>query len=229
MKLEEVRLYSRDLSAQRHFYCGVLGLPETGNAADTLMLALGSSRLVFKQAPAGWNGYYHFAFNIPNNQLAKAKTWVAARTTLLVDNIGADQFHSDNWDADQFYFLDPAGNILEFIARRSLANSTNAAAFSSGDILSVSEIGLAADDVPTTVRMLCAQLGVEVYANSFSDTFAAVGDAEGLLIIVKRERIWFPYTGLPAVLAPLELQVVVNDRRRQITGPPYLVSALAPA
>jgi catechol-2,3-dioxygenase len=213
MNIDELEILTPDLSGEHDFYSGVLGLPGLAITGDSLSVQVGSSRLTFGQAPGGWNGFYHFAFNIPENQFREAKSWVSRRAPLIRDSQGADEFHFESWNAHSLYFYDPAGNILELIARHNLDNGSEKP-FDPQSILSISEIGLASDDVPGTVRTLQEGLGIEIYDGPGSDTFTATGDEHGLLIVVKRSRIWFPETGKPAGLLPLAAVISTHMGKR---------------
>lgn len=159
-------------------------------------MQVGLSRLTFALA-GGDNGSpaQHFAFTIPRNRLAVAKEWLRERAAPLTQD-GQDEFSSASWRAQQVYFRDPAGNILELIARQTLAIDAESP-FDARQIVSVSEVGLPTDDVPGTVAALGATFGLAPYGEP-SDTFTAVGDHEGLLIVVRAGRHWFPTT-TPAV------------------------------
>jgi hypothetical protein len=64
-----------------------------------------------------------------------------------------------------------------------------------------------------------------VYRSSHSAEFAAMGDGHGLLILVKRGRVWFPETGVAADTYPVS--VVVSGPRGEmyrISGPPYEIT-----
>src|SRR5437588_4830670 len=152
MKIDEVELLSGDVAALRDFYAGVLRLP-TQLAQDTLSVQAGSSRLTFRPAPTRWDGFYHFAFNIPENQVWEAKAWVLSRVPLIRDQAGQDEFDFESWNAHSVYFRDPAGNILEFIVRHNLPNRADRP-FDERGILYISEIGIASEDVLETVHML---------------------------------------------------------------------------
>jgi catechol-2,3-dioxygenase len=205
MRIEEVELLTGDVAALRDFYAGVLKLP--AQLADgVLSVQAGRSRLTFKQAPAGWEGFYHFAFNIPENQLKEAKAWISSRVPLIRDQAGEDEFDFESWNAHSIYFRDPARNILEFIARHSLPNRSGEP-FDEEGVLSISEIGITSEDVLETVHMLEERLGIEVYDGPPSETFTAIGDENGLLIVVKRGRVWFPDTGQTADLYPVTVTV----------------------
>jgi catechol-2,3-dioxygenase len=198
MHLSEVRIPARDLAIVRPFYSEVLGLPIVADGPGSCTVQVGVSRLTFALVD-GDPGVQHFAFTIPRNQLAAGKGWLTGRAALLTQD-GDDEFSSALWQAQQVYFRDPAGNILELIARQTLDNAATAT-FDARQLLNVSEVGLPTTDVPGTVAALCREFGLAVYGDA-SDTFTAVGDANGLLIVVQAGRHWFPTTS-PAQDAPI--------------------------
>ena len=208
MHIDTLELLAPDLAALHAFYAATFGLPAE-QTADSLTIQVGGTRLTFAQAPAGWTERYHYAINIPENQFAAAKAWLAARVPLVTDADGTDTFFSTDWNADLCYYLDPAGNIGELIARHTLACASDAP-FGPASLLTVSEIGLPTPDVPATVADLTAHLGVATYGET-SDTFTPVGDEQGLFIVVRAGRIWFPDTGIPA--NPLPFTVTVRNAR----------------
>ena len=223
MRLLEVRVRTRDVNAQRAFYATTLGLPVSGDTADAVIVHAGASRLVFEAAHGdgdeGGDPLYHIAFTIPRNKLAAAKGWLAARTPLLTRD-GRDEFGAASWDAQQVYFRDPAGNIMELIARQTLPNDAPGA-FGPADLLCVSEIGLPVDDVPARAAALTAALGIAHY-KEHSDAFAPLGDAHGLFIVVAVGRPWLPTDDIHA--APAPTRVVVRGTRAdtyRVPGLPY--------
>ncbi|MDQ3930019.1 MAG: hypothetical protein M3328_12845 [Chloroflexota bacterium] len=204
MKIIEVNLHTHDLPGQQHFYRDVLQLP-TDASHVRLSVQAGSTQLAFTASPGNRELVYHFAFNIPQNRFEEARTWISQRVPLIKSSLGEDAFDFANWNAHACYFLDPSGNILELIARHTLSNDSDLP-FDGRSILNVSEIGIATDDVRSTVASL-QDLGIPIYDGANSDTFTAVGDEQGLLIVVKRGRIWFPDTGIPADSLPLRLSI----------------------
>lgn len=90
--------------------------------------------------------YYHFAFNIPANQFQEAKEWLKGKTTLLLED-GEDEADFSFWPAHACYFEDPAGNIVELIARYN-ENPNSESQFTVNSILNISEIGLIVKDAP---------------------------------------------------------------------------------
>ena len=202
MRIYRLDLWTTDLAALRPFYADLLQLPVLSATAAILSLQAGHTRLTFTPAPAGWHGRYHFAFNIAPDHFAAAKVWLATRVPLIRDSTGADEFYSENWDADMVYFYDPAGNIVEWIARHTLPpDATPWPAIPTP--LGISEIGLGTPDVPQAVASLAATLGAPIYRGPGSATFTPVGDEDGLFIVVQAGRIWFPDTGIPADRSPV--------------------------
>jgi catechol 2,3-dioxygenase-like lactoylglutathione lyase family enzyme len=221
MKIERVELLSVDLQAQWNFYSNILELP-AGLKAPGLSVKAGTTNLLFTQADTGFEGAYHFAFNIPENQIVSAKEWLSRRTTLLRDERGNDHFRHEGWNADAVYFKDPAGNILEFIARHDLPNAVDGD-FDSGQILNVSEIGLPSENVVAFAGELCTRLGLSVFRQEPNANFTPVGDNEGLLILPAKDRIWYPNTGVPARLLPVRVRGKANGKEWEVRGVPYAI------
>lgn len=226
MRLLELRLKSGDLKAAHDFYQGVLQLPVLYETAVELAVQAGATRLIFEYE-AGWQGKYHFAFEIPENQIAIAAEWIEGKATLALLPDRVIFKSSDGWNAEMVYFYDTEGNILEFIARHRQPNATNAP-FSARSILSISEIGLATTDVPALETWLCETLGIRVYDPPGSSTFTAVGDELGLFIVVKEGRGWYPETGIPAGLYPVHVTVAgETDSNYNVPNLPYRIQVKA--
>ena len=222
MRIAKVFLLASDLAALSDFYSTALGLPVQEATDGTLALEVGRSQLVFEAGAAQWSGFYHFAFDIPENQFREAKIWMSRRMSLISDAGGEDEFDFVAWNAHAMYFYDPAGNIVELIARHDLANGSDRP-FGGHSLLGISEIGLTTDDVAATVSLLGSWLGV--YRGSQDEAFTALGDDHGLLIVVKQGRAWFPDTGKEAGLYPVTvLASTDNGETYCISGPPYRIT-----
>ncbi len=225
MLIKRLELLTSNLPAQLDFYSTLLDLPARLEG-ETLTVSAGKSTLAFTQAPAEWRGAYHFCFNIPENQFMQAREWFASRVPFIKDDKGNDEFHSRTWNASSSYFKDAAGNILEFIARHDQQNAANAP-FDSRQILQISEIGLASQDVIAFAKELCETLGVSVYKQEPKADFTPVGDEDGLLILPIENRIWYPNTGAPARMLSVKVDVTVFPKGAEIgkdfniTGVPY--------
>jgi catechol 2,3-dioxygenase-like lactoylglutathione lyase family enzyme len=222
MRINFLELQTLDPEILVGFYRDTLGLP-VEFTGDQLRVRAGWTDLTFVPSSLDSAPLYHFAFNIPENQVHAAMEWTAQRAEILADQAGQTIFPSESWNADAFYFKDPAGNILELIARHDLHNAT-AGGFNSEQILCVSEIGLGTEDVPGLVDQLQDRFGISPFKGERSDGFTAVGDNEGLYIVVQQGRIWRPDTGVPAELLPVHVNVDVGGVMHEVRGTPYIIS-----
>lgn len=203
MHIDHLTLYARDLPALRDFYAGTLGLPVVDETTERVTFQTGSSSLTFGHDPAH-TAFSHLAFDIPRTLVDGAQAWLGARVPLLADHDGRTRFGPDaSWNTTNLYFADPAGNILELIARHGLPHD-HAGPFGPQHVLHLSEFGLVVDDVPDAVRWLGETRDLRPF-NGQSDTFTAVGGHGGMLIVVPAGRGWMP-TGQPAVPAPFALE-----------------------
>jgi catechol-2,3-dioxygenase len=224
MNILELQLLTGNLEVQKSFYGSVLGLPILESDVQHLTIQVGSSRMKFTRQ-SEFSGHYHFAFDVPENQLESAKIWLEARATLIPDLDGTKVFGGGDWNSDAVYFRDPHGNILELIARHELANASQTE-FSSASLLNISEIGLACNNVPDVVKWLEQNLNLEIYKSS-SETFAPVGNAHGLLILVQNTREWFPSTGVFATLQPVSVTVEGSQNKKlEILNLPYKIQTI---
>ena len=221
MDIRRLELLSADVEAQKEFYGDVLELLVR---LDSMILEVqaGRSKLLFTHAPE-FDGAYHFAFNIPTNQFEAAKAWISSRIPLMRDEHGNDEFHFENWNSSSVYFKDPAGNVLEFIARHDLKNEINEA-FNSKQILNVSEIGLPSEDVVALADEICKRLDVSVFRQELNESFTPVGDDNGLLIIPVKDRIWIPNSGVPARLLSVRVEGTLNGKEWEVRGVPYEIT-----
>jgi catechol-2,3-dioxygenase len=215
----EVRLATDRLAGIRDFYVNTLGFPLLDETRDSLTVGAGETRLVFERGNAA---LYHVAFNIPENQFADAKRWVMEHVPLLRIQ-EKDEIHWSAWNAHALYFFDPAGNIMEFIARHNLPNAASEP-FNSRSIRQVSEIGLAVTNVRQAAETLQSELRVGVFDAGDGETFTALGDDYGLFIIVRQGRAWFPTSDQLADLYPMGVTLRgAIDKRLTLPELPYRI------
>ncbi|WP_309716090.1 VOC family protein [Armatimonas sp.] len=196
MSFRTLQMGTADLERARQFWTQTMGLEELSSSPDFVTLAAGETHWTLTQAQTS-PPIAHFAFNVPENLFDEAVAWLRERVPLLASADGTEQlFDFTNWNAHAVYFTDPDGNIAELIARHTLPESRR----ESFEILGISEIGLVTDDVPSTV----AQLGLPTYRQG-GPQFQPVGDEEGLLIIVQRNRPWYPDNRHPAQPIPFSV------------------------
>lgn len=213
MQIRRLILETKDLSQLTSFYRDVLELPAV-QEADQLRIPLEEGSLQFKPASTTAAPFYHFAFNIPCNKIEEAKTWMERRVELLwIEEYKSVIADFVDWNARSLYFFDPAGNIVELIARYDLNNAVEAP-FSSQHFLSISEIGLVfpEPEIEAETTTLLRQYGLDYFSRQPpSPKFKAVGDEEGLWIIVSRQRPWYP-TDKASDIFPVEMEWIVNKK-----------------
>jgi catechol 2,3-dioxygenase-like lactoylglutathione lyase family enzyme len=221
MLLKTIGLYTPNLADLTPFYTQVLELPVLSQDATRLDCQAGRSTLILHQSDEAAPGHYHFAFDVPENQFQPAVDWLQQRTPLAANREGRVLFMFSSWNSDSVYFKDPDGNILEFIARHNQPTAASVE-FTARSLVAVSEVGLACPDVPAAVAALGEQLEASAYDGAGSDEFTAVGDENGLLIVVRQGRVWMPGTGKPAIMLPLRLEIEnAGGRIFELSAPPY--------
>jgi extradiol dioxygenase family protein len=203
MRFADVRLGASPdrLPALAGFYGERLGLEHDGAA-----FTVGETRLEFVDG-AG-EPFYHFALLVPGDRFEAALAWARERVELLSwPDSDEVVFDFDFWDAQACYFLDPAGNIVEFVAHRGTAHNGQQGHFSGHELVGLSELGLVGDQ-PTMAAALREQLGLEVWDGSLDEPrgLAFVGEKARTLILASPSRGWMP-TGRPAERHALEVRL----------------------
>lgn len=205
MKLEHIQLQTNNIKETGAFYSDVLGLKILEKKSDSVTIQAGNSVLKFIENPE-LDSIYHFAFNIPENKLEEAIQWCADKVDLIIIQDKRIIANFETWNANAVYFYDNNGNLLEFIARHDLDNF-QIKEFSSKSILNISEIGIVDENPMELGAELVEKHGLDFFVKNFnSETFAAIGDDEGLLIIVQPNRNWYP-TEIPSKSNKTDLRI----------------------
>lgn len=192
MHLLQIELLTDSLSNTETFYSYVLGFRVLDKSEGHISFKAGSSILRFNLAKHS-KAYYHFAFNIPCNQLENAFKCIKEKAELIP--VTPDSFYADfsNWHAKSFYFYDNNRNILELIARYDLKDEVYVEHYNVNQISCISEIGI----VCRNLDKECSNL-MEVYGFTYFDmqppleNFKVLGDNNGLLILSSHGRNWYP-------------------------------------
>lgn len=222
MKIEEIRLYAERLDGLKEFYSVQLELPIIESSNTSITFSVGSSRLTFLQSDSVANPYYHFAFNIVEDKNQLAIEWLKSRGIKINQVDGHDQSYFESWNCHSIYFYDPAGNIVEFIARHNQRHESHSQ-FTYKDILNISEIGLPSEDVIELSTYIQEQYNEQIYLSG-SATFTPIGDEEGLVILSIRQRIWLG-SDKEAEIFPLEIIINQgNPGTKQLLHYPYKVT-----
>jgi len=214
MHIKAVHLKTNNLPALHEFYAQTLELPINRVDDDYLSIQIGTSELIFTR---GIPAQYHLAFNVPQNTFLASKVWVGNRTGLIPTVNGQDEMDFPAWDAHSAYFYDSAGNVLEIIARHRLKNDRNMA-FGGRSLLNISEVGLGVTNVQATTQLICNTFDLPIFDGEGSDVFSAIGNDDGLLIVVPLGREWFPNSRVDAEDVPLKV-VFAHDRPGTIELP----------
>ena len=163
MKIEFLKLFSPNIEAQFQFYAEVLELQVEKISEENFLVQLPNSILEFQQKKDATP--YHIAFHIPARQEEKALEWLEQRVEILPDG---DQKIIDfpAWQAKSMYFYDKDKNIVEFISRRHMFKPASDA-FSAANILGISEIGLATQDVHEKFNFLNDNFGLTKFTGDY--------------------------------------------------------------
>ncbi len=194
MRILELTITTGNPAELRNFYAEQLGFPEIPAAGETDGFSFRSGYTRINIAPGDTDARYHFAFNVRPDQLESAISWLEKAGVELIDNPQGKGKIVDfpNWLAKSVYFYDPAGNIVEIIARAAIPRAGNAPKFTAASLTGISEIGIVTDDVPAMREWIAGTHRVGAFARQQNtDTFSAMGDDEGLLLLVPAGRKWY--------------------------------------
>ena len=161
MNIQRLILYTHALEAMKGFYSETLGLRLIMDRPLAFAVQIGGTMVEFH----AWEQVcrYHFAINVPPGSIEAAHDWLAARTPILLRD-GDHIVEFPNWKARAVYFHDPAGNIVELIAREEFDFHLDGE-FGRDHLASISEIGLPAYDLEGSLkRVLEEDVGAGVLA-----------------------------------------------------------------
>lgn len=203
MKITHLVLLTNQLDTLKAFYSETLQFAVLEENSSSFKVQIGDTILEFNQSTPNSKPFYHFAMNIPRDQFSEAKRWIQSLVDLNKHE-ESDEVYFKNWDAHALYFTDPAGNIVEFIARNEDQTIQKNSPFNARSVINISEIGIVSTQVKTLARGL-NHLGVP-NAREGNEFFSPLGDVNGLFILVKKHRVWF-FTEKEAVFYPVRLSI----------------------
>jgi hypothetical protein len=203
MKVTRVSAQVRNTRSIAEFFENVLGLGAE-SIPGAVVVRIGTTLLELVENPEA-DGDHHFAVTIPSNKFTDAKQWLLERAALF-GTAQSDEFEGPpGWNARSLYFVGPDRSVLELIIRRDLDNATPGP-FSSDDLLCISEVGVASPDVLALATFLTDAADLPSYGADPESSFSAVGDTDGLLILVSPGRAWFPTTDRLAATSPIRIE-----------------------
>ncbi|QRG66605.1 VOC family protein [Brevibacillus choshinensis] len=210
MIIRRLVLQTSMLMEMKSFYTKVLLCPLREEKADSFTVAVGETLLTF-QGIAGHKPFYHFAFGISEHAFDGCFRRLKEQGCILVNAAGIEVDTSYIWKGKQLYFEDPEGNIGEVLAFSGVSDAK---------WLSVQEMGLPVGDVSEAATLL-ASIPNE-YAQE-SDSFHFYGDPQGVFVLVREQRPWYP-TDRGATIHPvlIEVEGAAGDVL-QLPGLPYQI------
>lgn len=206
MQITSVDTVTRSLAATAAYYESVLGLG-VRREIRAVEVTVGASVVRFREDPDA-AGDQHLAFLVDDARFDAARRFLEAGPGLLADGDRTEFEAQPAWNARSLYFPGPDRSVLEVIARRDLPQPLSAGAapgaeattpadtgaqpfpFGPRDLLTVSEVGVAVPDVVATADLLAAA-GIGRYPDG-SPTFTPSGHVDGMLVLVRPGRAWFP-------------------------------------
>jgi catechol-2,3-dioxygenase len=202
MIIKHLKLFTNELQALKGFYVHELKMKMLHDTPDSFQIQIGNSKLTFQETNQAV--YYHFAINIPENQVEVAKRWVDSVAKILPYE-GQEIVDFKSWNAKAVYFNDPGGNIVELIARLNL-KQTAFQGFGVNSFLCISEVGTPVKSVQSCFDSLNEECGLELYSGD-TERFAAIGDENGLFIAIDPTvKKWIP-EDREAYYFPLEVEI----------------------
>ncbi len=205
MKIEELILETSSIEQQYEFYTQILNVKVIEKSATSFSIKAGTSILTFKYNNNAKT--YHFAFNIPANKIEEALCWLKERVVVM-DVEGKPIADFKAWNAVAIYFYDKANNIVEFIARKNLEHETKQR-FDSSQILNISEIGMPTSNIELLYSEINKIKKIAIFDGDF-DRFCALGDEEGLFILIdKHKKKWYPQDDI-VYSSPFEIKGTFN-------------------
>lgn len=201
----QVTLQTSKLNEMKLFYENILGFNVLEAHHNQFTFKAGLTTIVFCDEHVQNNPFYHFAFDIPSNQFTEAKQWIKKKVSLLIED-DADEVYFEGIHAKSIYFEDPAGNIVEFIARLE-DNPASSTPFSIKSVIKLSEMSLVVDDKLHVAQQL-SKVGLlerdkqQVLVNSLS--FIGTREHPVYLLLVDPNRRWF-FSNQLATVYPLDI------------------------
>lgn len=194
MRIKEIKLKTQRLNQMITFYTEQVQLSIIHQTDNSVSFEIGESILTFL-ATDKMTYPYHFAINIPSHSVLECYHYYKKSLKFedYVENPSLEIpiYDFSHWKAEALYFFDPDQNIVEFIAREGIQTPL-VEKFSSKQLLSVSEMGIVLDDCLESAKELKEKYKIPSFIYSEgSAAFKPIGTDNGLLILVRENRVWY--------------------------------------
>jgi hypothetical protein len=189
MQFTKLTMYANEIGSLKNFYLETFSAKLVEETASLISFKVGYTEITFVQKPGLY--HYHYCFHLPCNKLNEAIDWCKDKIDLLKIEGERVVQHFESWNADSIYFLDPAGNIAEFIVRHEMNNPSHEA-FSYQHILGINEVGMPTENIRKAHDLL-KTIGCSMWKGDLS-RFGTVGDLEGIVLLPNPalKEYWFP-------------------------------------
>lgn len=215
MIFTKLNLFAPELEPLKNFYCNYFDAELISESESSITIKIGFTEITFSHPKTNNIHHYHYCFHLPCNKLNDSIDWCKDKFDLL--KIEGDRItqHFESWNADSIYFLDPAGNIAEFIVRHGLENFSDEP-FSSRHILGINEVGMPTEDIPKAHEQLKA-IGSTMWRGDL-ERFATIGDLNGIILLPNPaiKDTWFP-TQMKIIPSDLRCEAIIQENTYSIT------------
>jgi hypothetical protein len=159
---------------------------------------------------------YHYSIGIPSNQIENCLDWITKRNEEIEiynsglgpneqdlkipqaeiwkdADTGAEIVRRDLYNSLSIFLKDPAGNIIEILARTDADNPEDQVTgdFSPSMFRGITEVGVVANDVRKVADTIKNTFQVQEVDGS-SNSYKPIGGPKGLLKLTVPGRVWFP-------------------------------------
>ncbi|NQX48596.1 hypothetical protein HQN87_25010 [Paenibacillus tritici] len=83
--IREVEMLAQSIAELKEFYVDSLGLTLITENSTSFSVKVGESSLSFTESGQSAQPFYHFAFNIPENQIGEAVRWITPKAAIIPD------------------------------------------------------------------------------------------------------------------------------------------------
>lgn len=206
MKILQVNLVTSQIEKMKDFYLHTLEMRISFEREDSFAVWAGSTRLVFQKTEE--QPYYHLCFR--TNDRYFEEMYEKLKSQLLQDDKGETKLY---WEGSQCYFLDPDGNVLEMLVR--FPDDPKKKWYDIG------EVGLPSKNINELKEGLLTH--IPNHYEEKSDEFRFFGDEEGVFVLTKEGRPWYP-TDKPATIHPIKIYLEAKmDDKIESENAPYTI------
>jgi catechol 2,3-dioxygenase-like lactoylglutathione lyase family enzyme len=199
---KELVLRTASVQAATDFWHGQLGFQLIDSTFNSVTFQVGSSRLKFLNQVTINPPIYHFAIEIPSNQVENALDWLKNEggkypdgpqqpVNILVDEESdAEIIYRPLYRSRSVFFKDPNGQIVELIGREENANTAEGN-FSASMMSKICDFSLITKDVRKCETLLNEEFGFRSFQGTTS-SYKPVGGAAGTLTMIIPGRPFIP-------------------------------------